>query len=404
MAIAVSGMVGGLLVAAPASAGARWSDPQQVDSRYGWQVSLSDDGETAAWIRTVNFRQWGPVRTARYRGEKKDWSRSKQISGSAETEEVVLSGDGRSLLIKAPTSYSVTTRKSGNRWSALETVAEAKQLGGGRMSADGRTVIWVDESGLLEEAFRPSRVMSRTRSDGGSWGPAVEIGEFFDSSDFVYEDNEALAWDDNNILTRIDLARDGSTAVWMDSVARFVGSERAADGTWAPPKVIQTFAADVVVTPIVRDLQVSADGSRVIWRGADGVLTTTRRPTGWAAVQPVTRGGVSSVALSPDGTVVAYGLYRSGRVEVRQLKSGRWSKPKKLGTARYPHLVVRTKAVAWSGDDLRSSRVRVSLQRKGEWTKPTAVAKKAYRPSLSAKADVLAWADRRSRDILGIRR
>ncbi len=394
----VAGFVGSALAAglaaAPASAGAKWSDPQQVSSDYGRQVAVSEDGEMAAWIRIAGSSRRGPVLTARYRGVKKGWSKPAQITGSQRTRELVLGGGGTSLLIKGATSYGVATRKSGNRWSAPETVAEAERLGGGLISADGRTVVWVDQSGQKAQPQQTSKVMSRTRTAGGSWGPAAEIGEFYDSRRNSFLD----------ILTRIDLSQDGSTVVWMDPAARFVSSERRTDGSWSPPALIQGYPDDVLDKQIVIELHLSQDGSRVVWQSPSGVLTSTKSPAGWTPVDYVMQDEPSAVAMSPNGKVIAYGLSLSDTVAVKRFVSGKWSKQERLGPAKFPVLVVRNKAVAWLRSSFGPSRLRVSLLRKGEWTKPVTVAKQARPPGLSSKADTLVWADRKSGDIRSISR
>ncbi len=385
----------GLVATVPANAGVEWGDPQEVSSRYGWQVQLSDDGEMAAWIRVGNRPGPGPVRTSKYKGTKKGWSKSKAVPGSAESKEVVLGQDGDTLLIKLPTAYATSTRKgASNTWRGVETVADGDNLFGGALSADGQTVVWVKPPPM---AFppQPGTLLARTRAADGSWGPETQVGEFISRGNY-YGGSER---------TWVALSTDGSTVAWLNNSAQLVSAGKAADGTWGAPSVIQQYSNDQFRNPEVSYLQLSANGSRVLWQSANSaVLTSTQTSTGWAPVTYVMQNDLSSVAMSPNGKVVAYGQLDPARLRVRRYKSGEWIKPKTLGPSQYPQIVVRNKAVAWVEQESKASKLRVSLLRKGKWRNTTVIAPKAQSPALSRKGDTLAYAGKQAGGIFSVKR
>jgi len=391
-------MVAGMVVAAPANAGPEWSEPQRVDTHYGWQVQVSDDGMTAAWIRVGKRPGPGPVRTAKYLAKKQRWSESKAVPGSAEATEVVLNGDGDTLLIKLPTAYATSTRVgTKNRWRSAQVLATGSRLFGGRLSGDGGTAVWVDpppDPLPVPGAPPVPRLMSSARTADGTWGAEVEVGEL------PYVPSHRLT----QARTWVALSADASTAAWVNGAAQLVAA-RAAGGSWGAPSLVQQYSDDPYNGPAVSHVQLSANGSRLLWQsGNRAVLTSTRTSTGWADPTYVMQNDVYSTAMSPNGKVVAYGQRDPDRVRVRRYGSGEWGKPKTLGPSQLPQIVVRNKAVAWTQTDGTASKLRVSLLSRGQWQNATKIAAKALSPALSRKADTLLYAGEKAGGIFSVKR
>lgn len=92
------GVAAGALVAgavAPAQAGTTWGSPQEVSSKLGRAISLSNDGTVAAWIRTNRMTGSGPVRTSYFKSAKKGWTSSAPIPGTAGVTALQVSSTAR---------------------------------------------------------------------------------------------------------------------------------------------------------------------------------------------------------------------------------------------------------------------------------------------------------------------
>ncbi len=162
--VATAGLVGGLCVlAVPAQAGNTWSKPQQVSTKYGREIQLSDNGKVAVWIRTNRLMEGvgGPVRSSYYISKKKGWTSSAAMPGSTETTRLMLSSDGGYAFLESGTSgYALAKRTNTNNWATAQPVVTGILLTAGQMSADATTITWVDwaDPGSWRTRLRSPRV------------------------------------------------------------------------------------------------------------------------------------------------------------------------------------------------------------------------------------------------------
>jgi hypothetical protein len=375
----------------PAQAGTTWGSPQEVSSKLGRSISLSNDGRVAAWIRTNRITGTGPVRTAYFKSAKKGWTPSAPIPGTAQVTELQLSADGTWAFAEEPgTGFVMAQRSSGNTWGAASTVISGTQLDYGQMSADASTIAYVDWTGASGYPTEiPGTLKVALRATDGTWGAPVTVASI--PYDYYYEDYAAP----------IALSADGSTLGFIDETFALRVSSRQADGTWAVPVLVKQYPSD----PYLAKMQFSSTGSTLIWSnyGAEGVLYTSRGASGWSPVGYVTTDEVTGAAITPSGKAVAYGN-EDGSMTVRTWNGVKWAKPTVLGAATRPVLAVTNKTIAWTSNKYNGSALRVSIYTKGAWQKSSKRSSAAQSPAVTLDGTTLAWGATSNKRIYSIKR
>lgn len=389
--LATAGLSAGILIAPPAQAGTKWSGPQEVTSRLGRSISLSDSGRVAAWIRTNRSSGNGPVRTSWYLSAKKGWTPSAAIPGTAQTSAMQLSADGNYALIESSgTGYLMAQRQTKNTWTTAQTVVSGTRLANGQMSRDAGTLVWVDCAGVSSYPTDvPGVVMSQTRKADGTWNPPVTVGK---------ASGELLDYSINPLA----LSGDGSTLVWLDETFALKAVTKTADGSWSIPALIKQYAGD----PDLRGaMKLSLTGSRLIWHlwGEEGLLTASRASGVWTPVDYVTLDEVEEVAISPNGNVVAFGN-TDEQLVLRTWSGAAWTKPLVLGSASNPTIALSQKTVAWTYTDYHGSTLRASIYAKGKWQSAGKRASAAQSPALTANGRTLAWGSTSAKRIYSVTR
>lgn len=373
----------------PVQAATDWSEPQQISSRYGSELALSDDGSIAVWIRTestTDYEPLGPLRTSRYRGTKKGWAKSAEIPGTAESSGVRLSGDGGTALVEmSGGGYGVAERLSGTTWSPPQEIATGIRLYGGKMSADGNTVAWVEygpQTGLPMPP--PATLWIRSRTPGGSWDAAVMVGTVAGMAEYRRHLVPALS-------------RDGGTVAWLSEDYAMRAAVRDSTGAWVQTTVIKQYPT----LPQLSGGQLSASGRRIIWTrdGSPGVITATRSGLDWSVPGYVTVAPVDSASVSPKGSTVAW--VSNNTLLVRRWKDGAWNKPVELGSAGSQTGIVTTNStIAWVKANGSKTILRTATLSKGKWTVSGKIAKDARRPALSFDGGTLAWSATQGKELL----
>lgn len=378
--VATGGLVAGLLTIAPAAqAGTKWAGPQEVSSKFGTDLVVSDGGRVAAWVRTnkTSTSATGPVRTAWYKSKKKGWTPSAPIPGASESSRVQLSGNGNFALIEADGGgYLLSQRSTGNTWGAPQSIVTGTAITDGAMSADASVFVWVEWPPSGDDYPGPAAALkSRVRNADGTWGAVTTVGSVEPYSRWG---NPGLA-----------LSRDGSTLMWADGAHALVASTRNPDGTWSAPVLVKQYPDD----PDLVSLQLSADGSRAVWvrSGSDGILTAGRAGGVWSAVSNVTVDETRGVALAPNGSFVAW-ANSDGNMVVSKWNGTKWPKPKVLGKVSSPAIALTNKTIAWTVSDYRGSQLRSVIWKKGAWTSPVRHAVTAFSPAVSYDGNTVAWA------------
>lgn len=386
--LATAGLCASLLVVAPAQAGTRWSGPQEISSRLGLGLDLSDSGRVAAWIRTKVVRRdpdrsGGPVRTSWYRSARKGWTASAQIPGTGRSSWVRLSADGNYALIEPwdNDGYLMARRQKKNTWGTAQTVVNGTRLGAGQMSADAQTIVWVAWSPSSRyEDYVPGTVMSKTRQSDGTWTAPLTVGQVHGELEYDVASGS---------VEPIVLSGDGSTLVWIDETFAVKAVTKAKDGSWSAPALIKQYAQDPC---LFSTMKLSFNGSRLIWNQwiKKGILTTSRVRGVWAPVEYLTRDEADKIALSPNGKVVAFGNFDKQFV-LRTWNGARWTKPIVLGPADSPSIAITKRSVAWTYASNEGSTLRSSVYTRGKWQRATKIASSARSPELNKNGRVLAY-------------
>ena len=309
--VATAGLVGGLCVlAVPAQAGNTWSKPQQVSTKYGREIQLSDNGRVAVWIRTNRLMEGviGPVRSSYYIGKKKGWTASASMPGSTETTRLMLSKDGTyAFLENGSSGYSLAKRTSTNNWATAQPVVTGIALTAGQMSADATTITWVDWADPGSWSYPaeepPGELRAIVRSATGTWSSWVVVGKV--SPEAKYSDYGPAG---PKLSAASALSRDGKSVVWLDETHALRSAALAADGTWTGTGIVKQYTDYAGL----RQLSLSADGTSVMWirGGVDGILTATRGSTGWSVPVMATVDQTSAAAMSPNGQYMAWAAGR----------------------------------------------------------------------------------------------
>jgi hypothetical protein len=369
-----------------AQAGSTWGQPQEISSNFGRDIQLSDSGQVAAWIRTnrVALQPSGPVRTAIYLGEKKGWTDSAQMPGTAESISLQLSADGNSLLVVNEEGAGIATRSSStNTWAAPASVVADRYLMYARMSADAGTVVWVSSDGF------DRRLRATTRNADGTWSPPVTIGVAWASAYYSGVD-PAMA-----------LSQIGNMVVWLGEGKALQSSVRAADGTWSPPLTIKTYGGWYELFGI----RLSKDGTRLGWfrDSADGAFTATWSGSDWSAVDNITVDKVTDLALSPNGKYAAW-ANQNGKVKVAGQSNGQFSTASVVGkgAAMLPVVLLSNTSVAWSQQE--GGNLRASVRKGATWQPSVKVGKQAIYPAMSADGKTVAWSMTGKKRIYSVKR
>lgn len=378
--LTTGGLVAGMVAIAPAAqAGTTWGSPQEVSSKFGSSLVVSDGGRVAAWVRTnkTSTSATGPIRTAWYRSAKKGWTPSAPIPGASESSGVQLSADGNFALIEADgAGYLLAQRSTGNTWGAAQSIVTGTALTDGAMSADASVFVWVEWPPSGDDYPGAAGILqSRIRNADGTWGAVTTVGSI---EPFSRYGNPTLA-----------LSRDGSTLLWTDGAHALVAATRNADGSWAAPSLVKQYPDD----PDLQSLQLSADGSRAIWvrLGHDGILTANRTGAVWSPVSNVTVDETRASALAPNGSFVAW-ANTDRQLVVSKWNGTKWPKPKVLGTVGNPSIALTNKTIAWTSNYYSGSQLRSVIWKKGAWTSAVRHSVTGFSPAVSYDGYTVAWA------------
>lgn len=389
--IAVTSMSVGLVALAPAQAGSNWGGPQEVSSRFGRALTVSDNGRVAAWVRTNRADSWatGPARTAWYLTKKKRWTPSAPIPGAVESMRIQLSNDGNSALIESPgEGYLMSQRTKGNTWSTAEVVVSGANLGSGTLAGSASTVFYIDW-GVDDDPTPTGTVYSTSRRSDGTWTIPALVGYAYPEG--RYNDYPALT-----------VSKDGSTLVWLTDTYALVGSTLNDDGSWGSARLIRQYGSD----PDMQTLALSADGSRVIWTRlvSDGILTSTRSGSTWSTVSSITVDETYSAAVSPNGLNVAWSN-TDRQMVIRRWKGSAWKRVKVLGSAGYySQIALQNKTMAWTYTTSKSSTLRSVLFKGGRWQRVVKHSSTSYSPAVSYDSKTLVWAATGSKRIYSVKR
>lgn len=373
---AVAGLAAGLLVTAPAQAGSNWGSPQEVSSKFGNHLAVSDGGRVAAWVRTnkTSSSASGPIRTAWYKSKKKGWTPSAAIPGASGATNVQLSSNGNQALIEIPgTGYVMAQRDTKNTWLPAATVVSGTNLGSGLLGA-GNTVVYVDWGPDVYPS-PPGKLYRVAQNADGTWPAPTQIGTVDPDGQYYYNDTVAFS-------------KDGSTVVWVSDTYALMGVTRNDDGSWAAPTMIRQFAS----SPSLYELMLSADGTKVMWltSAGDGILISTRVGTTWAPASTVTVDETYSAALSPDGLTMAWGN-TDRQFMVSRWNGVKWLKAKQLGSSSRPMIALSNKTLAWTYTDYKGSSLRSAIYKKGKWQLVRKHSSTGFSPAVSYDSKTLAW-------------
>lgn len=378
--LAGTGLTMGMLAAlAPAYAGTTWGPSQEVSSKKGRSMAVSDDGLVASWIRSSDEDTTGPVRTSYYRSNKKGWSSSAEVTGTVGSKAVRMSGDGGTLLIDVPgTGYLVADREDKNTWKPAQTLVSTMYVGSGEISADGDTVVYATIDDPQAYPVVPQPLLVRSRAADGSWNPALGIGTVPSNSYFGAADYSAIS-------------RDGSTVAFVDHTWALRSITKNPDGTWSMPVLLKQFTEN----PGIAELMLSADGTRIAWSylyyDDDGLVTATRSGLTWSPLSYITADRIGVASLSPNGKVAAY--TNTDRQVVRKTWDGvKWSSAKVMGTVSTvtADVSATNKTIAW--DQGYGKPLYAVVYSNGKWGAATKLANTTRDQALNSKGRTVIWA------------
>lgn len=386
------------LTAPQALAASTWGPPQEVSPQFGRALQVSDDGQVMAWVRTNRTTFGtpnGPVLTAVYRGPKKGWSEAGQMPGTAETQGLQLSGDGKSALIASEVGLGVATAQGAQGWTAPTVLSTDSKVLFAQMSSDAKTVVWVNESyvqpppvevppnvppNAYAYPYQPPPVpvrtlKSRTVGRDGQWGSETVIGQM-----------DPVAYP--SVAANVALSADGGTLVWLAEGKSLVAAVASGSGMWSSPQVIRTYASN----PDIARVQLSANGERVFWLRStvDGIFTATRSGLTWSPVGNVTVDSTKSFAVSPNAKSVAWGA-DNGKIKIATLANGQWRSVASVGSGRaqYPQVILGKKNLFWinKADDA----LRTATLKAGTWSRARTLSKDAFEAVLSRDGKTVGW-------------
>lgn len=379
-AIVVAGVAAGSLMAAPAAqAKSTWGSSQQVSSKMGWSINVSDDGQVASWVRANRSDGLGPVRTAYYRSAKKGWTSSAEVTGTVGTRDSQMSTDGNYVLANVPgTGYVMAQRANKNTWGAAATIAAGQYLGLAQMSADGNSIVYGEFTTPGATPAVPGSLKYITRAPGGAWSAPVVIGALNDDAYYAVR------------AEYVSMSRDGGTVTWLDDTWALRASSKQPDGTWSAPVLLKQF----VENPYIQDMSLSSDGTRLAWMYSydqDGVITATRSGTTWTAPTYVTADGVEAMALSPNGNVVAYASQDDDLI-VKNWNGTAWGKAKVMGSVKAygTDIALTNKTLAWTYNI--DKQLRASIYKSGKWQSSVKLANNAVAPAVNTNGKTVLWA------------
>jgi hypothetical protein len=409
--VATVGVVGGLIgLAVPAQAGTKWSPPQQVSTKYGREIQLSDNGKVAVWIRTNRLMEGvvGPVRSSYYISKKKGWTSSAAMPGSTETTRLMLSSDGGYAFLENGTSgYALAKRTNTNNWATAQPVVTGILLTAGQMSANATTITWVDwadpGSWVFPAVEPPGDLKAIVRGADGTWSAPVLVGKV--ATEARYSDYGPAG---PKLSAASALSRDGKTLVWLDETHALRSAALAADGTWTPTGIIKQYTDYAGLS----QLSVSANGTSVMWirSGTDGILTSTRGSTGWTVPVMATVDDTNAAAMSPDGKYMAWST-GSGDIEMSSRLPDRWATAKTVGTVFYGYnafVVMTNKTVAYGSIGWKNGKytcaVSASVLSGGSWKKGKKLASSVCHPAVAYNGKTIVWGNLVSKKLESVKR
>jgi len=386
---AVAALGAGVLVTAPAQAGSTWGSPQEVSSKFGKRLAVSDGGRVAVWLRTnkTSTSASGPIRASWFKNAKKGWWPSSPIPGASGSTDVQLSSNGNQALIETPgLGYQMAVRDSKAAWLTATIVASGTNLGEGVMSGDAKTVVYVDW-GPETYPQPPGKLYYVTQNADGTWPAPTQLGTVDPDGRYYYND--------------VAFSKDGSTLAWVTDTFALMGATRNADGSWTAPTMIRQFAS----SPSLEQLQLSADGSRIMWvpSGGDGILTSTRSGTVWAPASTVTVDETNSTAMSPNGLSMAWGN-SDGQMVASRWNGAKWLKPQVLGSVGTPDIALTDKTLAWTSNYYKGSSLRSMIWKGGKWQKLVKHSSTGFSPEVSYDGMTLVWSSTGNKRIYSVKR
>ena len=387
---AVAGLGVGLLVTAPAQAGSTWGSPQEVSSKFGNHLAVSDGGRVATWVRTnkTSSSASGPIRASWYKNTKKGWWPSSPIPGASGSTDVQLGSNGNQALIETPgMGYLMAVRDSKADWLTAAIVASGTNLGDGVMSGDAKTVVFVDW-GPDTYPQPAGKLYYVTQNADGTWPAPTQLGTVDPDGRYYYEQVVAFS-------------KDGSTLVWVTDTFALMGTTRNPDGSWTAPVMIRQYPS----SPSLEELQLTADGTRLMWlpSSGDGILTSTRSGTVWAPASTVTVDETYSAAMSPNGLNMAWGN-SDGDMVASRWNGVKWLKPKVLGSVGTPDIALTDKTLAWTSSYYKGSTLRSMIWKSGKWQKLVKHSSSAFSPAVSYDGMTLVWSSTGNKRIYSVKR
>lgn len=400
--VATAGLVGGLVaLTVPAQAGTKWSSPQEVTSKFGREVQLSDNGKVAVWIRSNRLlgEVSGPVRASYYVSTKKGWKPSVSVPGSTETTRLMLSSDGTYAFLESGQSgYSLAKRSSSTSWGTAQQIVSGVRLSGGLMSASANTVVWVDwaDPGTYMGPEPPGELKAISRATDGTWSVPVTIGAVSTEAG-PYSGAVAAA-----------LSRDGSTVVWLDQNKALRSAVQGPAGTWTDAGIVKQYTDWVGLD----QLALSANGTTVMWirSNVDGILTAVRTSTGWAAPMNATVDDTNAASMSPNGKYMAWAT-GDGDIELSTRLTDRWATAKTIGEVFYGYsaqVTLMNKTVAYGSIGYKGGKatcaVSTSLLVSGSWTKGKKLASSVCNPAVSYDGRTIVWGAFKTKTLQSVKR
>jgi hypothetical protein len=357
----VAGLGLAAVMSAPAHAGTQWESTREVGSGSGHHIAVSSDGTVAAWIRSKRITGSGPVRTAWRKGPQKGWTSSAPIPGTGRVKDLQLTSDGNTVLVRSKElGLLVAERESKNSWAPAQTIVPGEYIGAARMSADGNTVAWLD---WADAAYTvPGRVMAAVREASGTWQQPVEVGRI--SYDMFARSTEApialsadgstLVWINESdgleaatkqtpggwgspvllhqfpyapFLTALGLSANGAVLITAQSdEGGLLSARRDAQG-WAP--------TEAVTREPVTGAKVSPDGQSVAYSVFEDARLSVQRWTDSRWGEPVTLGRAVRSAIALTDSTIAWTPrdWKGSALRTSLYRRGAWQSAVKVSAA-----------------------------------------------------------------------
>lgn len=376
-----------LALAAPASAGTTWSTPQQIASKPGRDINVSDNGNVAVWINTDSDTGIGPVRTIRRTSG--GWSSSKKLPSTSGVADVQLNGDGTLALLKvANWGYYIATR-AGSTWSAPLSIISGSTADNAQMSRSGNVIVWVDSAGSqFKPVMVPCEVKSITRNADGTWTAPVVIGK--------------LATRYYGCPDDVSLSGDGSTVAFFDETYTMRAS-RLANGVWsALPSV---FTDNPAFDQTAYFMALSTTGDRLLWSWGteDYLYSSLYSGLAWSPEQQVSSAGPIRPVATPKATTLVFDS-ESG-FETVWFNGSSWVQVAvRASTFKNEVGIANTTIASSERKSATSNPLRTQIFTKKKWQKPVQVAKNGIHPGVSGDGRTLMWTSGKNQRMYVVRR